>query len=436
MGLLSIPRESRGSAPSVTLSPKDPALSDFFGGGINSYSGQNVTSDTAMRVSAVFACVTVLSQTLAVLDKFVKGRRPGGKGRDILWDHRLSEMISSRPNRWQDDFEFYEMGEGHRLLRGNFYARIVMRPGRGPNELVPMHPDRVWPFVITPDGATWFMYDNSPCPPAGAKLYYQYFPINGPTEILLQEEVLHVRGFSTNGIVGMNPIARAAREAIGLSMAAEESGARLFANGAQISKVFRHPQKMSDPVYARMKDQIAKFSGTPNAGKTMILEEGMDITSLSMTMKEAQFLEVRKFQVEDIAWIFNVPLVLIGHGDKAPTYASAEQFFMSFKVHTIHPNTSRWEKAMKRDLLYPSEKNIFIDFDIDSMMRGDAASRSTYLRNRFAMASITPNEGKIYEGENPSDDPAADKLYIMSNMVPLDMAGKITKQQGASVPVQ
>lgn len=429
MGLLSLRKENRDSLNGATaLHPKDPALAELWGGGINSHSGQNVTSDTAMRVSAVYACVTILSQTLAMLPKYVKQNRVDG-GLDMLPNHRLYKLIHNRPNRWQSSFDFFEMMEGHRLLRGNAYARIVMYPGRGLNELVPMHPDRVWPFIVTPSGVTYFMYDNSPCPPPGSKLYYQYFPLNGETEVLLAEEVLHVRGFTTNGIVGMNPITRAAKEAVGLAMATEETGARLFSNGAQIAKIFRHPTRMSDVVYDRMKDQVKSRSGSSNAGGTLILEEGMDIANLTMKMDDAQFLETRKFQVEDIARIFNTPLVLIGHGDKAPTYASAEQFFMSFKVHTMHPNCKRWEESMERDLLYPAEVNqVEIVFDMDSMMRGDANARSNYLQKRFGMASITPNQVKLYEGENPSDDEAGNKLYIMSNMIPLDMAGKITSK--------
>jgi HK97 family phage portal protein len=428
MGLLSLQRESRAGL-TAPLSPKDPALADMFSLN-NVASGQIVTSDTAMRVSAVYACVTVLSQTLAMLPKYIKQVRPDG-GLDIFPNHRLYKQIHNRPNRWQSSFEYFEMMEGHRLLRGNAYARIITNPGRGINELVPMHPDRVWPFIITPNGVTYYMYDNSPCPPPGSKLYYQYFPINGDTEVLLAEEVHVIRGYSTNGIVGLNPITKVAREAIGLAMATEETGARLFSNGAQISKVFTHPAKMSDAVYDRMKKQLnTEFAGAHNANKTMILEEGMDITSLSMTMNDAQFLETRKFQIEDIARIFNVPLILIGAGDKAATFASAEQFFMSFKVHTLQPNVTRWEAAMERDLLYPSEMNqIKIDMDIDSMMRGDAQTRSTYLRTRFNMASMTPNQIRLYENENPQDGDESDLLYIQGAMIPLSMAGKITKGQ-------
>lgn len=431
MAILSPLFERRASATSA-LSPGDPALSALFASN-NSASAQNVTSDTALRVSAVYACVTVLSQTLAMLPKHIKRLRDDG-GWDIVTGHRLYKQIHNKPNRWQSSFEFFEMMEGHRLLRGNAYSKIISTPGRGINELVPLHPDRVWPFIITPNGVTYYMYDNSPCPPAGSKLFYQYFPINADTEILTQDEVLHIRGYSVNGIVGMNPITRVAREAIGLAMATEEHGARLFSNGAQISKAFKHPKKLSDPTYDRLKKSLKdEFGGVQNAHKTIILEDGMDVVTLSMTSENAQFLETRKFQVEDIARIFNVPLILIGHGDKSPTYASAEQFFMSFKVHTMQPNVTRWEEALQRDLLYPSEMNLVeIDFDMDSMMRGDAVARSTYLRNRFGMASITPNGVRMYEGENPSTEAGCDTTYIMSNMVPLSMAGQQTKVKPAT----
>ena len=159
----------------------------------------------------------------------------------------------------------------------------------------------------------------------------------------------------------------------------------------------------------------------------------MEVSPLSMNMDDAQFLETRKFQVEDIARIFNVPLVLIGHGDKAPTYASAEQFFSSFKVHTMQPIVERWEQAIERSLLYPSEiGKIEVDFDMDSMMRGDATARSTYLQKRFQTSSMSPDDIKIYEGENPTGTDAGKKLYIMSNMVPLEMAGQVVKPQPAA----
>lgn len=416
--------ETRAAVTAANIGANDPALSGLFGT-VNSASGQHVTSETALRSSAVYACVLVRSQMIGMLPTYVKRVLANG-GKDIVSGHRYSGVLGAKANRWQNAFEWFAMMQAHCDLRGNAYSEIVYNPGRQQNELVPMHPDRVWPLIVTPDGQQYQMYDNSPCPPAGSKLFYQYFPLNAPTRILNAEEVFHLRGFSLNGVIGMNPITRVAREAIGLAMATEEHGARLFSNGAQIAKVFKHPAKLSDQAYDRMKNQIDNnFTGVSNANKTMILEEGMDIANLSMTMENAQFLETRKFQVEDIARIFNVPLVLIGHGDKAPTYASAEQFFMSFKTHTMQPLVTNWEQTLRNSLLtFTDDKDLIIDMDMDSMMRADAKARSEYLKNLFGIAAICPNDGRIYEGMNPVMEEGANSLYIMSNMIPLHMAGQ------------
>jgi len=422
MGIVSRMFEAR----SASYSAKDPALAELWGGR-RTASGQDVTPDTALRVSAVYACVTILAQTVAMLSKSVKDVSEDGS-KHILKKHRVHRLIRKRPNRWQSPFEFFEMMEGHRLLRGNAYAKIAYSPGRQQNELVPLHPDHVFPFVITPSGATYYMSDNSPCPPEGSKLWYHYFPLNGEAEVLSAEEVLHIRGFSVNGIVGLGVIKRAAQEAVGLAMAAEEHGASMLKNSAQVPAAIKHPKKLNDDAFSRLKSDLragGEYAGSGSSGKTIILEDGMDIVKLGMTADEMQYLETRKFQVEDIARIFNVPLILIGHGDKAPTYASAEQFFMSFKVHTVQPIVVRWEEAMQRDLLYPSEiDDVEVDFDLDSMMRGDAAARAVYLKARFEMASITPDQVRIYEGENPTGKEEAQRLYLQSGMLPASMAGQ------------
>lgn len=423
---------------SVSLKAGDPALGELFGGRPTA-SGQNVTPETAMRTSAVYACVTILAQTIAMLPKHVKGFRHDG-GKDILKNHRLYRLLHNRPNRWQSSFEFFEMLEGHRLLRGNAYAKIIYNPGRQQNELIPMHPDYVYPFVITPSGVRHYMYDNSPPPPEGSTLWYECFSQYGTTETLSAEEVVHVRGYSINGIVGMGVIKRVMRESIGLAMAAEEHGAKMFSNEAKIPLVLTHPTSMKDDAFNRLKAQLrpdGEYAGSSNSGKTMILEGGMTIEKIGMTADESQFLETRKFQVEDIARFFNMPLVLIGHGDKAPTYASAEQFFMSFKVHTISPIVCRWEGAIERDLFYPSEIGLMeIDMDMDSMMRGDATARAAYLLARFGMASITPDGVCLYEGENPTGTEEGKQLYLQSGMMPAKMAGQKPLATGAAKDVK
>jgi HK97 family phage portal protein len=423
MGFLSAAIERRGSLSS-SYSPKDPALSDLFGFRGNA-SGQVVTPDTALRTSAVYCCVTVLSETLASFPKHVKSVRQDG-GKDLATGHRCYKLLHNRPNRWQSSFEFFEMMEGHRLLRGNAYAKIIFHPGMQMNEVVPMHPDTVYPFVITPQGNTFYLYDNSTPPPAGSKLWYQHFPQTGETEILDSSEVLHVRGYSINGIVGISPIKWAAYQAVGLAMATEEHGARLFSNGAQIGKVLKHPHKLSTQAREHLKSSLSdNYAGSSNAHKTMVLEEGMDIAKIGMTSEESQFLETRKFQVEDIFRIYKVPLMLGASGDKAPTFASAEQFLTLFRVNTMTSNVCRWESALERDLLFPSEVGrLLIDMDMDSLMRGDVASRAAYLKNRFEMASMTPDDIRLYEGENPTGTEEGKELYLQSGMLPARFAGQ------------
>ena len=297
MGFLSRAIEQRST---ISLKAGDPAISGYFGGNVNA-SGQNVTPNTALRTSAVYCCVSVLSETLASFPLQTKRIRDDG-GKDLATSHRCSKLLLYRPNRWQSSFEFIEMMEGHRLLRGNGYAKIVFHPGRGLNELVPMHPDYIFPFVITPEQNTYYLSDTTPCPPAGSTLFYHHFPLSGNSEVLTSDEVLHIRDYTINGIVGISRIKWAAYQAVGLAMATEEHGAKLFSNGAQIGKVFRHPMKLRQDAYDRLTKQLnagGDYAGSANAHRTMILEEGMDIAKIGMTAEESQFLETRKFQIED-----------------------------------------------------------------------------------------------------------------------------------------
>lgn len=150
----------------------------------------------------------------------------------------------------------------------------------------------------------------------------------------------------------------------------------------------------------------------------------MDVAKIGQTAEESQFLETRKFQVEDIFRIYGVPLMLGAAGDKAPTFASAEQFMTLFRVNTMSPNVARWESALNRDLLYLSEIGRYeVDMDMDSLMRGDVASRAAYLKSRFEMASMTPDDVRLYEGENPTGTEEGKRLYLQSGMMPASMAG-------------
>ena len=434
MALLSALEKRSGSQPAIPISSGDPSLLGLFGGS-NSNSGQNINADTALAISTVYACVNRRAKTLAMLPLDIIQRH--GDVKTKLTSHRLYYQMSAKPNSWQTSFEYRMLMETWKQLRGNAYILITTIPGRGINELIPMQPDHVWPFVVTPTGIIYYMYDNSPPPPPGSKLFYQYFPVNSETIILPASDVLHIKGISSNGIVGKN-VVQLMRESVGIAAATEEQGARLFSNGAQIGKVFRHPAKLSPETFDRLKSQLDKYSGTENAHKTIILEQGMDITPTTLTMEDAQFLDTRKFQVEDIASFLDVPLILINRsGDKNQTYASAEQVISIFITHQMAPDFIAWEQNLNQKLLYQSEINagIYFRFDFDAMLRGDTKARAEYLSKRFNMGSMNPDEIRVYEDENPTGTKEGKEYYVQAGVQPVSMIGKMPVVNPLAKPV-
>ena len=421
MALLSPIFERRSST--YNLSSGDPELVSIFGGR-TSNSAQNVNPNTALAVSTVYACVNRKAKTIGMLPLNVIRSIDGNN--EIAINHRCQRLLNARPNRWQTSYEWRVMMDIHRQLRGNAYSFILYHPGRGLNELIPMDPDRVFPYIIDKNGSVNYINENSPPPDVGDTLWYQYISSNGSVIVLRDDEVIHLKGMSTNGIVGKRLISLM-RESVGLALATEEQGARLFSNGAQIGKVFTHPETLSDETYKRLKNELnSATAGVHNAHKTLILEDGMKIEKTTLTMVESQFLESRQFQVEDICSFMDVPLILINRsGDKNQTYASAEQVISIFVTHMMYPEFVNWEQCLNKDLLYDSEKSsYYFDFDFDKMLRGDTKARTEYLRGMFGMGSMSPDDICRYEGRNPTGTPEGKKYYLASGMLPIDMAGK------------
>ena len=434
MGVLSHALERRSSvAPSISLSSGDPALAGYFGGGTLTNSAQNVNANTALKVSTVYACVHRKASTLAMIPLETMRKLPDG-GHEAVTNHRTYRQLNSRPNPWQTSFEWRMMGQTHKMLRGNFYNLIRYYPGRGVNDLIPLHPDRVWPFIVTPNGSIYYMYDNSPTPPPGSKLFYQYFHINGESEIYDASEILHIRGLSDNGIVGKTAV-KVMAESIGLAMAMEEQGSRLFENGAQISKVFKHPKALGDEGYDRLKKQLDEYTGVRNSHKTILLEDGMEIESISMTKQDSQFIESRKFQVEDICSFLDVPMMLIHRsGDKNQTFASAEVINQMFITYNMQPEFENWEQRLKSSLLFDNEQEYYFCFDFDAIMRGDSTARAAYYKSRFDTGSITPNDIKRKEGESPYDNEESNLTYLTSGTMPAKLAGQQFKPKTQDKP--
>ena len=384
------------------------AYSFFMGG---STSGKRVNERTAMQMTAVYSCVRILSEAIAGLPLHVyKYNETGGKEKAV--DHPLYFLLHDEPNPEMTSFVFRETLMTHLLLWGNAYAQII-RNGKGEVvSLYPLMPDRM---TVNRD--------------TKGQLYYEYQvssddapTVKGSTVILRPSDVLHIPGLGFDGLVGYSPIAMA-KNAIGMAIACEEYGAKFFANGANPSGVLEHPGTLKDP--AKVRDSWnAAFGGSSNSHKVAVLEEGLKYTPISISPNEAQFLETRKFQIDEIARIFRVPPHMVGDLEKS-SFSNIEQQSLEFVKYTLDPWVSRWEQAIARSLFSQTEKTTyFIKFNVDGLLRGDYQSRMQgYSIGRNA-GWMSAND--IRELENLDRIPAEEggDLYLVNgNMLPLKDAG-------------
>lgn len=402
MGLLSSAIESRST---VSAHPRDPVFAEWFGGGVNTAAGIAVTPDSAMRESAVYACVRVLAESVAQLPLHVYRRRKSG-GKDKATDHPLYEILHSTPNDLQTSFGFREMTMAAVLLRGNSVAKIVPRGGSAVGRLEFIEPNRV-SIRKTNSGKRVFVHD----------------PEFGSQEILLPREVFHVAGMTLDGFEGISPIAYH-RETVGASLAVKEFGSRLFANGTHIGTVLEHPEHLSQTAHDNIKrDFQEKFAGIINANKPFILEEGMKLAKIGMTPEDAQYLDTRKFARSEIAGIFRVPPHMIADLQEA-TFSNIEQQAIDFVVSSLVPWLVRIEQSISRDLFSAADRKrgYFAEFNVMGLLRGDATARANYYKARFETGSITPNQIRALENENPED--GGDESFVPLNMIPIGQAGR------------
>ena len=399
--------------------PRDPVIAEWFGGS-QSATGLSVTADTAMRVTAVYRAVSILAQTYASLPIGVYRQLDnGGKERDR--SHPLDSVLTKRPNRWQTSFEWREMMAGHFAMRGRCYSEIIASGGQSVAELVPLHPDRVRPFRA-PDG----------------RLAFEYSPQSGGTRIILQHEIHFMHGLTTgpDGVTPISPIA-CCREAIGLALATEEHGARLFGNGTRLGGVLKMPGHLKDDVarISLLKSWKEAYGGVRNTGKTALLEDGMEWQSLGMTSEDAQFIESRKMQIAEISRMFGVPLHMLSELDRS-TNNNIEHQGMEFVTHTIRPGAVRREEAMERDLLSgASSRTHCIYFDLDGLMRGDSAARATFNGSMLQNGVLNRNEVRISEGKNPSDAAGMNDYTVQQNMALIQLLEAMSKTP-TSAPAQ
>ncbi len=381
----------------------------FYMGG--SSSGKSVTERSAMQMTAVYACVRILSEAIAGLPLHLYHYKDDG-GKEKALKHPLYLLLHDEPNPEMSSFVFRETLMTHLLLWGNAFAQII-RNGKG--EVVALYPLMPNKMTVSRDesGQLYYTYQKS----------QEELPKdNAYTVVLHPSDVLHIPGLGFDGLVGYSPIAMA-KNAIGLAIATEEYGAKFFANGATPGGLLEYPGTVKDP--DRVRESWNKgFSGSQNAGKVAILEEGMKYTPISIAPEQAQFLETRKFQINEIARIFRVPPHMVGDLEKS-SFSNIEQQSLEFVKYTLDPWVVRWEQSIQRALLKPEEKEqYFVKFNLEGLLRGDYQSRM----NGYAIGRqngwMSAND--IRELENLDRIPAEEggDLYLINgNMLPLQHAG-------------
>ena len=377
----------------------DAGYSFLFG---RTTSGKPVNERTAMQTTAVYACVRILAEAVASLPLHVYEYQDDG-GKKLVHDHPLYYLLHDEPNPEMTSFVFRETLMSHLLIWGNAYAQII-RDGAGRVlGLYPLLPDKM--DVQRDDkGNIYYVYSrNSDENP----MFKEYGNIK-----LKAEDVLHIPGLGFDGLIGYSPIAMA-KNAVGMTLACEEYGASFFANGANPGGVLEHPGVLKDPSKVR-ESWNSVYRGVSNAHKIAVLEEGMKYQQIGIPPEEAQFLETRKFQINEIARLYRIPPHMVGDLDKS-SFSNIEQQSLEFVKYTLDPWVIRWEQSLQRSLLLPGEKGkYFIKLNVDGLLRGDYQSRM----NGYAVGRqngwFSANDIREMENMNPIPDEEGGNLYLVN----------------------
>ena len=357
-----------------------------------SFTGQPVTAQTAMRVSAVYACVRLLAGSIASLPLPVYERTP--QGRKTLEDHALWWILNEQPTPRFTSAAAWQYAVKCVLLRGDAFMLIQRNRAGVVNGLLPLDPDMVM-VERKDDRLVYYVQDNG-----------QRFGVD-------QDDMLHLPGFGFNGLRSMSVIQWAAKQPIGIALAAEEHSARFFSNGAQPSFVLETLGKMTPENGERLKQQFAeKVAGTANAFKPMVLTEGVTLKEVSMNAVDSQLMEARKFQVIDIARAFGVPPFMIGEMEKTSSWGSGvEHMGMGYVKYTLKPMTVMWEQELNRKLF--GTARYFVQFDFSDLLRGDSAALASYYREAIGGSQgpgwMTANEVRNELNMLPASN--GDELY-------------------------
>ena len=400
MGFIGQLAEKRDSLEEILL--KDPAK--LLIGVANSEAGVTVNERTALACSAVFACVQILADTVASLPLFVYERMSGG-GRRKATGHPLFSLLHDEWNEEMSSFTARETMQAHLVTWGNSYAFLDWNGAGRLNGIWPLRPDRM---EVKRD-------------PGSGEIVYRYQMDSGQFKNFSPREILHVRGLGFDGLKGYSVI-RMAKDAIGLAIATEQAGSKLFANGIRLSGVIEHPKQMGDTAMKNVRASLDAHAGSKQFLKTLVLEEGMKWKQTGIPPEDAQFIESRKFSVVEVARFFRMPPHKIQSMDAA-TFGNIEHQAIEFVVDTIRPWLVRTEQEYRRKLLRPAERStIYIEHLVDGLLRGDIASRYAAYAIGRGNTWLSGNDVRDLENMNPIG-PQGDVYHVPMNWVPADVAG-------------
>ena len=371
-------------------------------GGYSTSSGVSVNSDTAMRLITVQNCVRVRHAAISQLPCHVMEKKNGKK--QPAEGFYLYELLHDQPNSWMTAAEFWGMAEAHICLRGNFYAYKAQIPGRQIRALIPLRAGAVQEVKQNPDySLTYKVATNDE---RVAEMAYDDGMITSATGNVIkefgQDKIMHLRGMTLNGITGVNPV-QYSRETMGVGLGGERFLARYFGKGLHPGAVIKHKLNLNAPAHASLRENLKqKYQGLGNSWDFMLIDEDMNIEFPSIKLVDAQYLELMKMNEAQICGLYRVPLMLVQSGDKAPTYASAEQFFINFTTIGITPDLVNYERAIRRDLMTAEERQrYYVKFSIGGLLRGDFKTRMEGYQIGINSEIFSPNEVRDLEDMNP-----------------------------------
>jgi HK97 family phage portal protein len=384
----------------------------FYGG--ETYAGKTVTPESAMNLSAWWACVSLISETIATLPLGIYQKMPDGS-RIPRPDHPLSKLLTETPNGSQTDVEFWCAQIAPVCIIGNSYARKEMR-GEEVVALLPMAFEMVRPYRDATSN----------------RLRYKWLE-NGKERDLGENEVFHIRGFGAGGDLGLSPVA-AARETLGGAMATEEAAARMFGKGMRASGFIQAPGVLKPEQRAQLqKNLIDKVEGSGNEGRVVTLEANFKWVPANIPPKDAEMIASRSFNVTDICRWMRVPPILVGHAAEGQTMwgSGIEQIMIGWLRLGLKSYLKRIESAIWRRLLTPADQadGIYAEFNIEGLLRGDMAAQAQFISTMVQNGLLTRNEGRALY--NRQAIAGADELTAQVNLVPLNLLGR---QQQAPEP--